>query len=116
MALEKRYPGARGAKVSSLVPECPDATWGDVTLEHAADMATGNYALNGYMADEDASHTNDLFLPTDHASKIEYFDGCVPLVTLSYWLVAWGFPILHSVISVFYDGSAARRSAPSCSL
>src|SRR3546814_18956502 len=35
-------------------------------------MATGNYALAGYMGDEGATHTNGLFLTETHAEKIDY--------------------------------------------
>ncbi len=73
MRLEQKYGNAFSQAVSGLIPECQaSGNWSDVTLENALDMATGNYALAGYMSDEGATHTNDLFLPEDHASKIDY--------------------------------------------
>lgn len=75
MRLEKKYPGTFGQKIGDYVPACAsNGNWGDVTFANALDMATGNYALAGYMSDEDATHTNNLFLSEDHASKINY--GC----------------------------------------
>lgn len=73
MRLEQKYPGYMNNTVASRVPDCAaDGNWGDVTYGNVIDMGTGNYKLAGYMSDEGASHTNDLFLPEDHASKISY--------------------------------------------
>ncbi len=73
MRLEKKYPGFMNNTVAPRVPECAaDGNWGDVTYGNVIDMGTGNYKLASYMGDEGASHTNDLFLPEDHASKISY--------------------------------------------
>lgn len=73
MRLEQRFPGAKSEKIADWVPDCAaNGNWGDVTFEHALDMATGNYRSSIYMSDEGASHTNDLFLPEDHAAKISY--------------------------------------------
>ncbi len=73
MRLEKKYPGARNTVVGPWVSECGNnGNWSDVTLNHALDMATGNYDSPDYMIDEDATHTNNLFLVDTHASKISY--------------------------------------------
>ena len=73
MRLEEKYPGAFNQIIGNYVPDCATSgNWGDVTFENALDMATGNYNLSGYMSDEDATHTDNLFLPEDHASKINY--------------------------------------------
>ncbi|KUJ83721.1 hypothetical protein AVO43_07765 [Microbulbifer sp. ZGT114] len=73
MRLEEKYPGTFGQIIGNYVPDCAsNGNWDDVTFENALDMSTGNYKLAGYMSDEGASHTNDLFLPEDHASKISY--------------------------------------------
>ncbi|MBB3167754.1 choice-of-anchor D domain-containing protein [Simiduia aestuariiviva] len=73
MRLEKLYAGASQQMIGDWVADCgATGTWGDVTFEHASDMATGNYGSAGYMTDEGRTHTNDLFLPEDHASKISY--------------------------------------------
>ncbi|AOS96039.1 hypothetical protein AUP74_00569 [Microbulbifer aggregans] len=73
MRLEKKYPGTFSQIIGNYVPDCAtNGNWDDVTFENALDMSTGNYKLASYMSDEGASHTNDLFLPEDHASKISY--------------------------------------------
>jgi hypothetical protein len=72
MRMEKQHPGIAGLSVSSLVPECDVDRWGDVTLEHLLDMATGNYEQTGWEADEDsASHVE--FIDDDrHVTKIDF--------------------------------------------
>ncbi|MGQ9426453.1 choice-of-anchor D domain-containing protein [Gilvimarinus sp. F26214L] len=73
MRLEQKYPGSFSQVIGHHVPDCAsNGNWNDVTFDNALDMATGNYNLSGYMSDEGAVHTNDLFLPEDHASKINY--------------------------------------------
>ncbi|WP_231758563.1 choice-of-anchor D domain-containing protein [Microbulbifer elongatus] len=73
MRLEQKYPGTFNQSIGSYISECnTNGNWNDVTFGNALDMGTGNYKLAGYMSDEGASHTNDLFLPEDHASKINY--------------------------------------------
>nr|WP_237709699.1 choice-of-anchor D domain-containing protein [Microbulbifer agarilyticus] len=73
MRLEEKYPGTFNQAIGSYISECnTNGNWDDVTFGNALDMGTGNYKLAGYMSDEGASHTNDLFLPEDHASKINY--------------------------------------------
>jgi len=73
MRLEQKYPGSFNQIIGNYVPDCASSgNWDDVTFGNALDMATGNYNLSGYMSDEDATHTDNLFLPEDHASKIDY--------------------------------------------
>ena len=73
MRLERKYSGSFNQIIGNYVPDCAaNGNWDDVTFANALDMATGNYKLSSYMSDEGASHTNDLFLPEDHASKISY--------------------------------------------
>ncbi len=73
MRLEQKYPGTFNQSIGSYISECnTNGNWNDVTFGNALDMGTGNYKLASYMSDEGASHTNDLFLPEDHASKISY--------------------------------------------
>ena len=73
MRLEAKYPGTFNQSIGNYVSDCnSNGNWNDVTFGNAVDMGTGNYGLAGYMSDEGASHTNDLFLPEDHASKINY--------------------------------------------
>lgn len=54
-ALEKQYPGFKSQLIQDLVPECSDNRWSGVTVEHALDMATGNYTSNQYEVDEGSS-------------------------------------------------------------
>ncbi|GAA5191393.1 choice-of-anchor D domain-containing protein [Ferrimonas gelatinilytica] len=73
MRLEKLYAGVKNEVIANYVSDCAsNGNWGDVRFEDNLDMGTGNYNLTGYMSDEGASHTNNLFLPEDHASKIAY--------------------------------------------
>lgn len=73
MRLEKKHPGAFGQSIGAYVPACGgNGKWNDVSFGNALDMATGNYALAGYMSDEGATHTNGLFLSESHAAKIDY--------------------------------------------
>ena len=73
MRLEQQYPGTFAQPIASHVPACAaNGNWGDVSFGNALDMATGNYALAGYMSDEGAVHTNGLFLAETHAAKIDY--------------------------------------------
>jgi len=73
MRLEKLYPGTFDQSVGAHVPACgANGNWNDVSFGNALDMATGNYALAGYMRDEGATHTNGLFLAESHADKIDY--------------------------------------------
>ena len=69
MLLEAQYPGAAGAYISDLVPECGDG-WEDVTIEHALDMTTGHFDLPDMHGDEDAAITSAFFLG-DHREKID---------------------------------------------
>jgi hypothetical protein len=73
MRMELKYPGFMANSVAGQVSDCAaNGNWGDVNYGHVIDMGTGNYNSGLYMGDEGALHTNDLFLPLDHASKIDY--------------------------------------------
>ncbi|NNE06612.1 MAG: choice-of-anchor D domain-containing protein [Xanthomonadales bacterium] len=73
MRMEFKYPGFMSSDVASQVSDCAtDGNWGDVQYRHVIDMGTGNYGSALYMSDEGRSHTDNLFLPLDHASKISY--------------------------------------------
>lgn len=69
MLLEAEYPGAAGATIEPLVPECGD-TWRDVTIEHALDMTTGHFDSPAMHGDEDAA-LNSRFFAGDHDVKID---------------------------------------------
>lgn len=51
-ALEQRFPGFKNMTIQDLVPECSDERWQGVTVEHALDMATGNYQSAKFEVDE----------------------------------------------------------------
>ena len=73
MRMELKHPGFSQHTVAPYVPACAaNGNWGDVRYAHVIDMGTGNDGSALYMSDEGRSHTNNLFLPTDHASKINY--------------------------------------------
>ncbi|WP_428410127.1 hypothetical protein [Hyphococcus sp.] len=72
MRLEKLYPGVMQDEISLYVPDCDaDGDWDDVSLEDAADMATGNYSSSGYQTDEGSAAMTNFFLETTHADKID---------------------------------------------
>jgi len=72
MRMEARHPGLAARSVSSLVPECSKNRWGDVTLEHLLDMATGNYAESGWDVDENSSAHVEFIDDDAHATKIAF--------------------------------------------
>ncbi|WP_022697427.1 serine hydrolase domain-containing protein [Euryhalocaulis caribicus] len=79
MRLEKLYPGAKDAPISSHVPACaanPD--WTGVTFEDALDMATGIYGETAYDADERSETLIPFFRFEDHESKIELACSAFP--------------------------------------
>ncbi|WP_394173736.1 serine hydrolase family protein [Thalassotalea litorea] len=73
-ALEHRYPGFKHELIKDLVPECAnDSRWDGVTVEHALDMATGNYASANYGVDEDsAAIVTGFFNPTTRRARAEF--------------------------------------------
>lgn len=72
MRLEKLYPGVTKKTIASLVEACDSRRWRDVTIEHALDMATGNYRSAAFNADEDAPPSIDFLDSDSHEQKISY--------------------------------------------
>jgi hypothetical protein len=73
MRLEKKYPATRSKVMKTYLPAvCNTTKWTGVTLEHALDMATGNYKSAAYEVDESAVGTDTFFLALTHAEKINY--------------------------------------------
>lgn len=70
-ALEQQYPGFKSQLIADLVPECAgDSRWNNVTVEHALDMATGNYSSANYEVDEGSSAiVNGFFDPTTRSAR-----------------------------------------------
>lgn len=72
-AMEKAYPGFKNQLIKDLVPECSDSRWNDVTVEHALDMATGNYTSSGYEVDEGSAEINsDFFYQSTRTARADF--------------------------------------------
>lgn len=72
-ALEQRFPGFKGMAIQSLVPECSDKRWQGVTVEHALDMATGNYQSADFEVDEHSvAVEQDFFAKSTRAERAEF--------------------------------------------
>ena len=72
MRLERRHPGLRQELIADWVPQAaadPDGDFTGVTVEHALDMATGNYLDPTLFGDENSLAMNDFFLPLTHAER-----------------------------------------------
>lgn len=73
MRLEKKYPGTKSQAIKTLVSNCNITKWNGVTIEHALDMATGNYTSASYEVDEGGTAmSNNFFLQTGHANRINF--------------------------------------------
>lgn len=74
MRLEQKYAGSqRTLALRNWVSECSGSQWNGVSLEHALDMATGNYTSSGFEVDEGSTTTaNDFFLKYTHAEKVAH--------------------------------------------
>lgn len=71
MRLEQLFPGVSQTEIRSLIEACSDRRWHGVTVEHALDMATGNYRSTVHSNDEsDDDHIAFVFADT-HADKID---------------------------------------------
>ncbi|MFH7042542.1 hypothetical protein ABT392_09505 [Paucibacter sp. JuS9] len=73
MRLEKKYPGTKSQAIKTLVSNCNITKWNGVTIEHALDMASGNYTSTSYEVDEGGTAmSNNFFLQTGHANRINF--------------------------------------------
>ena len=72
MRLEKLYPGAAATKIASVVHDCSGGQWADVTIEHALDMATGNYERRELMEDERSDAQEAFIFSDSHRDKIDF--------------------------------------------
>lgn len=61
-----------GLLVRNYVPEYATANgnWTNVTIDHALDMATGNYTFAGFESDEGGALMSDFFLAEPYGTKI----------------------------------------------
>jgi hypothetical protein len=72
-ALEKQYPGFKDMLIKDLVLECSDNRWDGVTVEHALDMATGNYQSAAFEVDESSTEIiNQYFIPTTRSERADF--------------------------------------------
>ena len=72
MRIEKRLPGSLERSIGGLVHECDTKKWQDVSIEHALDMATGNYASKVPQADEQSEASRSFIFSPTHAAKIAF--------------------------------------------
>ena len=72
MRLEKLYPGAAATNIAAVVPACSGGQWADVTIEHAVDMATGNYQRRALMEDERSDAQEAFIFSDSHLQKIDF--------------------------------------------
>jgi CubicO group peptidase (beta-lactamase class C family) len=72
LRLEQLYPGVTGRTIASLVPECDQQKWRDVTIEDALDMATGNFGSTDYEVDENSAAHEAFVFADRHSDKIEF--------------------------------------------
>ena len=70
--LERLYPGVSATSIASLVAACDEETWGDVTIEDALDMATGNFESADFEIDENSPAHEDFVFADRHADKLEF--------------------------------------------
>ena len=72
MRLERLHPGLSHKSIASLVDGCDGDRWGDVTIEDALDMATGNFVSADFEIDENsAAHEAFVFAP-GHPERLEF--------------------------------------------
>ena len=75
MRLEKLAPGSSQKAIAELIPECDSKRWRDVTVEHALDMATGNFRSTDHEIDEHSDASRDFIFGDSHSEKLEFACG-----------------------------------------
>ena len=70
MRLEQLYPGAMERKIAPYVGGCDADSWGEVTVSHLLNMASGHYNDRGHEVDEGSAQMQQFFLVEDHPGKI----------------------------------------------
>lgn len=72
MRLERLHPGLTARSIADLVGPCRRSRWGDVTIEHALDMASGNFRSRVHEEDEHSiPHWRFLFRD-DHRGRLRF--------------------------------------------
>lgn len=73
MRLAQSYnPGVTDLLIKNFVPEAADSNgnWDVVTINHALDMATGNYESNGFMVDDNSEKMGEFFSSSTFEERI----------------------------------------------
>ena len=70
MRLEHLYPGAMQRRIAPYVGGCDEDGWGDVTVSHVLNMASGHYNSREHEVDEGSAAMQKFFLVEDHPGKI----------------------------------------------
>lgn len=71
MRLGQKYgTGVSNLLIKDYIPEYSVGNWTNVTFNNTIDMATGNYRLAGYEADEGGSYMETFFLAEPYTNKI----------------------------------------------
>lgn len=103
-ALEKRFPGFKNWAIKDLVPECHDKRWQGVTVEHALDMATGNYQSAEFEVDEHSSEMEQhYFAKATRAERAEFICNGWPSKTKP-----GQYSVYHTTDSELVGYAAAR--------
>ena len=72
MRLAQKYgPGVAEELLRDHIAEASGPAWNGVTIDHALDMATGNYSSAGYEVDEAGSTMSSFFLAERYADKMQ---------------------------------------------
>jgi hypothetical protein len=72
MRLEKLQPGSSQQTIASLIDACGSRKWRDVTIEHALDMATGNYRSKDAEIDEYSVPHREFVFSDKHEEKLRF--------------------------------------------
>jgi len=75
MRLEKLYPGTSQTMIASLIGECDQQRWGNVSIENALDMASGNFRSARPGKDEDSAAHRRFIFSDNHADKLDFACG-----------------------------------------
>jgi len=113
MRAARLEPDVVGLRVSPLVPECPAATWADVTLGNLLDMASGHYTSELNQHDENSADMGAFFLAEDHAARVRYACEHYPLKTApgSTWVYhTTDAYLLGTAVAAWYRGRAGAAA------
>ncbi|MCA0392561.1 MAG: serine hydrolase [Proteobacteria bacterium] len=74
MRMERLHPGVKDLPVADFAAAtgCRTEKWRGVHFLHLLDMATGQYDVPAYMADEDDARVSEFFVPDTHARRLAF--------------------------------------------